>query len=207
MPEAASLFAGGAPAFAARAPRAASPLAPDDRQAPPMPRGLTVPGVTLTEAPFATVWQITAWPGETAEAEKAIAALTGAPAPAPGRSAGQALTAMRTAPLGWWLVGDEMHEPPRPGRAASVLDLSHARWRFRLSGPARDAVLARLVSIDLRPGAFGPGAVALTPIHHLGVVLHARDDGTVDLYVPRSQARALWRLIVEVAAAYGCACA
>ncbi|MEO1776556.1 MAG: hypothetical protein AAFS07_16540 [Pseudomonadota bacterium] len=206
-----SLFAGGASAFAETAPALASPLTAEDRATPQQQRDVSTPGVTLSERPFAALWQVKAWPGGMAAVETAIAASVGATAPGPGFSAGDpaGALALRTAPLAWWIVGEGPVARPDLGGAGTLLDLSHARWRLRLEGTARDAVLSRLISLDLRPGRFGPGRVALAPIQHLGCVFHVGEDGgagpaPVDIYAPRSQARALWKLVRDTAIPFGC---
>jgi sarcosine oxidase subunit gamma len=60
----------------------------------------------------------------------------------------------------------------------------------RLTGPAPDAVLARLVPVDLRPLHFAPGHVARTLLGHVAVLIHrpATAPEALEVWLPRSMA-------------------
>lgn len=58
----------------------------------------------------------------------------------------------------------------------TLVDLSEARVRLRLSGPAGRAVFAKGLPIDLRPEVFGIGAFAQSVFHHVDVLVHRVGD-------------------------------
>ena len=183
----------------------ASPLAGLTAPRRVLPAGVDEPAIRLSEAPFAALWQVTAWPGCLGAAGSAAAAAAGvAEAPAPGHAvvSGDA-TLMRTEPLRWWLLGEAPLAPPAIDAAdGTCLDLGHGRWRMRITGPSAPALLARLVAVDLRSDAPASGRVVTTPLHHVPVTLLASAEGA-DLFLPRSHARALWELTVETASQFG----
>jgi heterotetrameric sarcosine oxidase gamma subunit len=59
-------------------------------------------------------------------------------------------------------------------------------------------LLSRFVTVDLRPVHFAVDALALTPLHKVGVLLWKRSDG-IDILTPRSFAASLWDLLSETA--------
>ncbi|MEM6678819.1 MAG: hypothetical protein AAF675_13205 [Pseudomonadota bacterium] len=188
------------------APALTSPL-PAALAAPALLRGMEAAQVTLSEAPMAALWQVTAWPEALAAAGTAAAASVGVgTAPGPG----QALTAglgavLRTEPLRFWVVvEDGPVRSPEPGEAGTVLDLTQARWRVRLSGPGRVALMARLGPLDWRAQAFPVGRVASTEIGHVGVTVQAEPEAFA-LFLPRSFAEALAGLILETGQSLGIA--
>ena len=84
-------------------------------------------------------------------------------------------------------------------------DQSDARAVLRLSGRANPQRRSpRAVCIDLHPGVFRPGDVALTAIAHIGVQLWQLDDGpTYELAVFRSMAMSFWSWFQGAAAESG----
>lgn len=90
----------------------------------------------------------------------------------------------------WFGLRQVLVTGPRPeglDGAAAVVDQSDAWLWLRIEGPGADAMLARLVPIDLRPGAFGEGASARTLMGHVSVgVLRRRD--AIEVLAPRSMA-------------------
>ncbi len=163
------------------------------------------PGVRLSEAPIGSLWQVSAWPGRLAEAGRAAAEAAGAAeAPAPGRSAeGPRGRVVRTEALKWWVLSESPIEAPALSpEDGTLLDLSHARTRIRVEGPAARDLLARMVAIDLRLRSFGEGAVAVTGAHGVGLLLLARAEG-IDVHVLRSFALAVWEDMAEIAAQFG----
>ena len=85
------------------------------------------------------------------------------------------------------------------GGDAAVVDLGHARTVLRLTGDAVRDILAKGTSIDLRPAHFAPGACALTALGKIGALLHAVAPATIDVYVPRSYARAFVEWLAHAA--------
>ena len=82
---------------------------------------------------------------------------------------------------------------PRPDGLeglAAVTDQADAWVVVRLSGPAAEDVLARLVPIDLRERAFPEGSAARTLLGHMSVGL-LRADGAFEILAFRSMAGTL----------------
>lgn len=121
-------------------------------------------------------------------------------APAPTSSADAAVA---LAP-GRWLV---VHEEPAggtsggapPAGSTSPVDVTDGMTRVRVSGARSRLLLATGISLDLHPEAFPAGHSAATAYRTVAVVLHARDEGTFDLYAPRSQVASLWTWLADAA--------
>ena len=163
------------------------------------------PGIHLSERPLASLWLIAAWPERLAETGVVAAQATGvAAAPGPGASAtGPGGTLLRVEPLKWLLVSeDEIAAPTIDPTDGAVLELSHARTVIHVSGPKSLDLMARMVSLDLRPAAFPEGSVANTGLHHVGVTILACDGG-FDILVLRSFGLAVWEILAESAAQFG----
>jgi sarcosine oxidase subunit gamma len=64
-------------------------------------------------------------------------------------------------------------------------------------GAAIASALARLVPVDLRPGAVPAGRVMRAPVNHMSAILLRRTEG-VEVWVFRSMARTLWHELTEV---------
>ncbi|MGF1554494.1 MAG: hypothetical protein ACFBWO_18625 [Paracoccaceae bacterium] len=187
----------------ADAPPPASALGEAGRPRRLLPRGLSAPGVTLSEAPVAGLWRLEAASGRAGALAEALAAL-GRPAPGPACwTADAAGATLRLAPRVWWLVDERPGAPPTIARAdASVVDLSHARTRLDLSGPDWRALVARLAALDVREGRAVAGTLATAPMHGVAATWCWRQDGAA-LWLPRLRARALFGVIVETAAQFG----
>jgi len=71
---------------------------------------------------------------------------------------------------------------------AAITDQSDGWEGFGLAGPGAVAALARLVGIDLRAGAFGPGSVARTGLNHVPALILRTADEDFEIFVPRSMA-------------------
>ncbi|GEP06814.1 sarcosine oxidase subunit gamma [Methylobacterium oxalidis] len=88
---------------------------------------------------------------------------------------------------------------------AAVTDQSDARAIVRVAGPRARAALAKGVTVDLHPRAFGPGRTAVTSIAHIGAQLWQVDAGpSYDVAVARSFAGSFWSWLMDAAAEYGC---
>ncbi len=59
---------------------------------------------------------------------------------------------------------------------------------MRLAGPGTEAVLARLVPVDLRSSVFAEGQVARTGLNHMMAILLRTGDQSFDIMVFRSMA-------------------
>ena len=169
------------------------------------PIGAGGPGIRLGERPLASLWLIAAWPERLAETGAAAARAAGVDAaPGPGASAkGPGGTLLRAEPLKWLLADDdEIARPALDAADGTVLDLSHARTVIHVSGAGALDLMARMVSLDLRPAAFPEGSVANTGLHHVGVTILARDGG-FDIFVLRSFGLAVWEMLILSAAQFG----
>ncbi len=113
------------------------------------------------------------------------------------------LTVLRASAGQWLLVSEQ--EP-----AAAVLapyavvqaqfrltDVSHARSRLRIRGPAVCDVLQGGIALDLGPAAFPVGASTATAFRDVPVLVHARDATVFDLYVFRSYAKTLSQWLID----------
>jgi len=104
--------------------------------------------------------------------------------PAPGRAVAHAGGVTLWAGHGLWLATGT------PPAITPQTDATDAWVVARLSGPAPDAVLARLVPVDLRPLHFAPGHVVRTLLGHVAVLIH-RPEGApevLEIWLPRSVA-------------------
>ena len=100
-------------------------------------------------------------------------------------------------PRAWLIVDDD----PRPFDEAehtlapegALVDLSHGRARFEISGPGARAKLATGTAVDLAPSAFPEGAGCETMFNHVGIHLTRLAGDRFELLVARSFAESLWR--------------
>ncbi|QKC86561.1 sarcosine oxidase subunit gamma family protein [Mesorhizobium sp. NZP2077] len=93
--------------------------------------------------------------------------------------------------------------------SASLSDQSHARVLISVSGAKARAILAKLSSIDLHPGAFPVSTAAATSMDHTSVTLWRGDDrdglAVFNLLVFATFAESLWHTMLDSAAEYGVA--
>jgi methylglutamate dehydrogenase subunit D len=130
------------------------------------------------------------------------------PPDGPRRVTVNGMTFAGTAP-GQWLVSAE-NDPgltarlrARIGPFAAVADQSDSRLVLHLSGPHVRDVLAKGVPIDLHPGAFKVGDVAVTVVAYIGVQIERLDAATWQLTTPRSTAGSFWSWLSASAAEFG----
>lgn len=87
---------------------------------------------------------------------------------------------------------------------AAVIEQSDGLGVLRLTGPALFKTLEKGVQVDLAPGAFPAGSVAVTSVAHIGVTLWKVDDQpTVDVAVARSLGTSFLHWLEASAALYG----
>jgi heterotetrameric sarcosine oxidase gamma subunit len=102
----------------------------------------------------------------------------------------------------WLLVsGDTIQEPEIDG--SMVVDQSHGRTLFRLSGPDCIAILMRGVAVDLAGGAMPVGTSASMAFGHLSVNLACLSDTAFELIVGRSFAESLCHDLRQAGRAFG----
>ena len=79
---------------------------------------------------------------------------------------------------------------------AALADQTDAWAGLALAGPDAEAVLARLVPLDLAPQAFPEGAAARSMLRHLPLLIVRGAEG-FELLVPRSSAATAVREVGE----------
>ncbi len=143
-------------------------------------------GVNLTELPHLRVTSVAPLSGK-ARALGAALKEMGLGWPAAGRSA-----AATDAQILWvgidqaFLIGAD--PAPLEGLAA-LTDQSDGWARMRLQGAGAEAVLARLVPLDLRASAFPEGRVARSALNHMMMILLRSGADRFDIMVFRSMAQ------------------
>ncbi|MGI9335393.1 MAG: sarcosine oxidase subunit gamma [Gammaproteobacteria bacterium] len=89
---------------------------------------------------------------------------------------------------------------------AAVVDVSHSRVIFGLSGAEARQVLCKGCAIDLHPRVFGPGQCVQTRLARCHMLLHQLDDAPgYDIYIHRSFARYAWAWLLDAGSEYGIA--
>jgi heterotetrameric sarcosine oxidase gamma subunit len=165
------------------------------------------PGVRLTLLADRRRLVVEALPGRLAEAAAALAHALGFGAPTtPGSAAGRGITVLAIGPGRWQIVFEAGAAPPAlaSGLAgiATVTDASHLYAALQLEGPRAVEILRRLVTLDVDPAVFPPGAVATTEVHTMTVQLR-RAGEAYELAAGRSYAASLVEEVVRAAAAFG----
>jgi sarcosine oxidase, subunit gamma len=129
-------------------------------------------------------------------------------------SLGNDLRILWLGPNEWWIVASdaaraeliERLQQSFAGQHATVTDVSESRTVITIAGPAARDVLARGISLDLHPRAFGPGQCAQTGMSKANIVLHQLDNQpSYEIYILKSFADYLWRWIGLVAEDFGMA--
>ena len=157
---------------------------------PPVTRGqatlaVTDPGRMTSVAPF---------PGQEGAVNTALAAI-GLGFPAPNRLiAGAAAQIVWTGRAQAFLIGADC--PDLTGLAATT-DQGDGWVALRLTGPAAPDVLARLVPLDLREGAFPPGQAARSGLNHMPLILWRDADGFI-LMTFRSMAGLIVTVVIKL---------
>jgi len=114
----------------------------------------------------------------------------------------------------WWVVAPnekrvELIDRLRrafAGQHTAVTDVSESRTVIAISGPAARDVLARGISLDLHPRAFGPGQCAQTGMSKANVLLHQIDNQpSYEITILKSFGDYLWRWIGLIAEDFGLA--
>ncbi len=174
----------------------------DRRSALASARPYVSPVLSIAERPSFTLTQAAALD---AAFEAKLATVVGALPPRVGMAAvNGALTVMRIGPAQFWIVGPDKDDTVAKlqGQCAAT-PLSHSRVRIGLAGAPARAVLAKLMPVDFHERSFGPGAFALTGIHHTLAAVHCTGDHAFDLYVMRTFALNVWEVVSDAALEFG----
>lgn len=89
------------------------------------------------------------------------------------------------------------------GDVAALSDQGASRALLRLTGASVRAALAKGCAVDLHPGAFAVGDVAVTVVCHLGVQIWRPDAESFVLACSRSYAGSFWSWLSASAAEFG----
>jgi sarcosine oxidase subunit gamma len=154
-----------------------------------VPHGIEMPGdnhLALVEG--ARIHSVLAFRGQ----EQAVAGVLALLPAGRARSVG---------PGEWLVVGADAATPAVDG--AMVVDQSHGRTLYRLSGPDAVAILMRGVAIDLAGGALPVGGSTPLAFGHLSVNLARVADHGFELIVGRSFAQSLYHDLRQAGRAFG----
>lgn len=166
-------------------------------------------GLTLSEVAPAGIAEVAAWPGR----KSALAELIGSVmsldlSDRPNAGAfGPAGAAFSIGPQRF-LVAGSAELFARLSEAISmdigtVTDLSHGRTAIRAKGTRAEWVLAKLFAIDFHPAAFPVGEGRATAHHDIAAQIQRTDADQFNIYIPRSFARAFWRILCDAAEEIG----
>jgi heterotetrameric sarcosine oxidase gamma subunit len=144
---------------------------------------LSAGGVTLTEVRPEAITSVAPLAGQGATVSRALEKAARAAFPAPGRWTGGDIRIVWTGPDQAMVLG-----PRVAPEGAAVTDQSDAWAVMRLEGEGAEAVLARLVPVDVRIGPFPPGHAARTMLHHMTCTLMRVGDRAFEIMVFRSMA-------------------
>lgn len=139
----------------------------------------------LAEAALAPLHWIAPYPGKEAALSELMKATHGLSFPAPGETEINGGAEIRWAGRAQALLIGRDDPLPDAAGVAAVTDVSDVYIRMVLSGEATPDVLARLVPIDLRKGAFPPGRTAKSLLGHISAQFTAVEGG-VEIMVMRS---------------------
>jgi sarcosine oxidase subunit gamma len=139
--------------------------------------------VTLSEVLPEAITSVAPFAGQEAAVSAALEAALGAGFPQPNRWTGAETRIVWTGPEQAMVLG------PRVAPAgAAVTDQSDAWAVMRLEGQGVEAVLARLVPVDVRRAQMPPGHAARTMLHHMTCTLLRTGEDAFEIMVFRSMA-------------------
>jgi methylglutamate dehydrogenase subunit D len=118
--------------------------------------------------------------------------VTGGAFSSSGASAGEGLALWGTGP-GQWLAFADLGTPGWADAlgetlvdVAAVVDQSGAYSLLHIAGSDARRLLQKGLPVDLSPGAFAPGAVVVSAVAHIGVIVHQDSPTSFHLAVFRS---------------------
>jgi sarcosine oxidase subunit gamma len=175
--------------------------------------GIMPPGITLGESAHRAIINIRGDANDGAFTS-AVRNATGVELPLAANTVAAAgdVRILWLGPDEWWVVGTDARRQGLidglrqafAGQHTNVTDVSESRTVITLSGPAARDVLARGMSNDLHPRAFGPGQCLQSSLSRTNVLLHQTDNTpSYEIYVLKSFADYLWRWIGLIAEDFG----
>ena len=144
---------------------------------------VTVGSVTLSEVSLDAITSVAPFAGQLATVSQALEKAARAAFPAPGRWTGGDIRIVWTGPEQALVLGARVAP-----EGAAVTDQSDAWAVMRLEGQGAEAVLARLVPVDVRRDRFPEGQAARTMLHHMTCTLMRVGEDSFDIMVYRSMA-------------------
>lgn len=157
-----------------------------------------VENVQLTDATPARITSVAPFAGMEDKANAALKKL-GLSLPAPNASAQKGKASCLWSGRGQAFLVDA--DPAGLEGVAALTDQTDGWAVMSLSGPGAEAVLARLVTIDVRLRAFAVGQVARTPVNHMMAVVERTAADAFRIFVFRSMAAtAVHELVVTMQA-------
>ena len=174
-------------------------------------RRSAAPGVVVSEIRQPGLAMVAARKGRRGDLIAAVRAGFGVDLPTtPRRAAGQEIAFVGVGPDQWLAA---RHPAPKDGMEAllaplvglaSLVEMSHGRTLFALTGSRVREVLAKGVPIDLHASAFRPGDAASTLVAHIPVNLWQVDERpSYEFAIARSLAQSFWQWLTAAAAEYG----
>lgn len=159
---------------------------------------LSIGAVTLTEVDPGPVTSVAPFRGQTAAVSAALQAAFGFGLPGPNQTAqGQGARILWAGLDRALLIGAAA--PGTLAVLAALVDQSDSSVILRIEGPAAEAVLARLVPLDLREGPFPQGATARSFVNHMTAAITRVAPRAFEVMVFRSMAATLVRELAEAA--------
>ena len=188
---------------------AAHPFMQADRRVGTPWTGVTP--VALSERRPLAILQISAFAQSSAMAEAALASAVGLRLPRPNRMTCGVDKDIRNIGPGIWQLVGAPGAVPSAGllretlyEHATVVDLSHARTAFVLSGPAAARVLAQHCSLDLGMNHFPMHSATNTRFGHIGMTLsRAGAQSEFELLVFRGYAEFVLEALLEAGKEFG----
>lgn len=157
---------------------------------------LTLGNVSLQSDTQTQITSVMPFDGQEAALPKALVKAHGVAWPGPGQ-----MTLADAAQLIWFGRGQAFlcgpHPAPDLARYAALTDQSDAWASVTLSGADAEAVLARLVPMDLRLPHFPTGSAARSLIQHMTGSIQRLSDDRFRLMVFRSMAKTLYHDLSE----------
>jgi sarcosine oxidase subunit gamma len=144
---------------------------------------VTAGSVTLSEVMPGAITSVAPFAGQEAAVSAALQVATGAAFPDPNRWTGGDTRIVWTGPGQAMVLGPRVAPP-----GAAVTDQSDAWAVMRLEGEGAEAVLARLVPVDVRRAQFPPGHAARTMLHHMTCTVLRVEEAAFEIMVFRSMA-------------------
>lgn len=169
------------------------------------------PGVVISEIRRPGLAVVAARRGCRGDLSAAVRAGFGVDLPTmPRRVVGEKIAFVWVGPDQWLAA---QHPAPKDGMEtllaalaglASLVEVSHGRTLFALTGSRVREALAKGVPIDLHASAFRPGHAASTLVAHIPVNLWQVDDRpSYEFAIARSLAQSFWQWLTAAAAEYG----